>query len=245
MMAQVKKLWWPLGLVLIVGVAAVLAVAFLSRSPNDPPSETQDIENNKEITLPQPQYESDTSIEEALQQRRSVRDYAEGPLALEEVGQLLWAAQGITDDGRGFRTTPSAGALYPLELYVVVGEVETLSPGIYQYDPHNHTLRRVAEGERREALAVEGLGQDWIRDGAINIVFTAIYERVTGRYGERGRQYVHMEAGHAAQNVYLQCASLELGGVVVGAFEDEGVQNVLQVPKDHVPLYIMPVGRLP
>ncbi len=237
---HIEKLWWPLGLVLVV---AVLAVAFLSRGSNDPSLEPKETESQG-ITLPPPQSESDTSVEEALWQRRSIRDYAEGPLTLQEVGQLLWSAQGITDE-RGYRTAPSAGALYPLELYVVVGEVETLPPGVYHYDPPNHALQRVADGERREALAGEALGQAWIRHGAIDIVFTAIYERVTDTYGHRGRQYVHMEAGHAAQNAYLQCASLKLGTVVVGAFNEGGVQDVLELPEERVPLYIMPVGRLP
>ncbi|MFO7918106.1 MAG: SagB/ThcOx family dehydrogenase [Anaerolineae bacterium] len=241
MMAEIKKFWWPLGLVLVV---AVLAMAFLSRGSNDHAPEPEEAEGNKGITLPQPQRESDTSIEAALRQRRSIRDYGKGPLALEEVGQLLWAAQGITDE-RGYRTAPSAGALYPLELYVVVGEVETLDPGVYHYDPQNHALEPVAEDDRRQALTKEALGQAYIGRGAIDIVFTGIYERTTGKYGHRGRRYVHMEAGHAAQNVYLQCVSLELGTVVVGAFGDEGVQDVLELPEERVPLYIMPVGRLP
>ncbi|MFP3896020.1 MAG: SagB/ThcOx family dehydrogenase [Anaerolineales bacterium] len=241
MMVQVQKWWWSLGLMLVV---AVLAVAFLSRGSKHRSLESAGLEGDSDIALPQPQREGDISVEEALQRRRSVRDHAEGPLSLEEVGQLLWAAQGISDE-RGYRTAPSAGALYPLELYVVVGEVETLAPGIYHYDPQTHALQLVAEGERREALAAKALGQTCVRHGTIDIVFTAIYERVMGKYGERGRRYVHMEAGHAAQNVYLQCASLELGAVVVGAFEDKGVQDVLELPEERVPLYIMPVGRLP
>jgi SagB-type dehydrogenase family enzyme len=201
-------------------------------------------ESGEEVILPEPQYESDTPLEEALRQRRSIRDYAESPLTLQEVGQLLWAAQGTTDE-RGYRTAPSAGALYPLELYVVVGEVEILAPGVYHYDPESHALERVAEGDRRQALTKEALGQAYIRRGAMDIVLTGIYERTTDKYGHRGRQYVHMEAGHAAQNVYLQCVALELGTVVVGAFQDEGVQGVLELPEERVPLYIMPVGKLP
>lgn len=240
-MIQIKQFWWPLGLVLVV---AVLAVACSSKSPTRNAPEPEETEGDKEIALPQPQYESETSIEEALRQRRSIRNYAEKALTLEEVGQLLWAAQGITDE-RGYRTAPSAGALYPLELYVVVGEVEMLDPGVYHYDPHNHALQPVADGDRRQALTKEALGQSYIRRGAIDIIFTGIYERTTNKYGHRGRQYVHMEAGHAAQNVYLQCVPLELGTVVVGAFGDEGVQDVLELPEERVPLYIMPVGRLP
>ncbi|MEA3406902.1 MAG: SagB/ThcOx family dehydrogenase [Chloroflexota bacterium] len=231
--------WWPLGLIIVVVVAIV--VALLSKSPKGHPPESR---GDREIVLPMPRRESDVSVEEALQQRRSIRDYAEAPLTIVEVGQLLWAAQGITDE-RGYHTAPSAGALYPLELYVVVGKVETLAPGVYHYDSHNHALERVADGDRRQALAREALEQDCVRQGAIDIVFTAVYERTTAKYGQRGRQYVHMEAGHAAQNVYLQCVPLKLGAVVVGAFQDKGVQDVLELPEERIPLYIMPVGKLP
>ena len=240
-MNKIPKTYWSLGLVLVI---TLLTLGCLSKDPRRSAPKPDATGSGEEIALPQPQYESDISIEEALRQRRSIRDYAEEPLTLEEVGQLLWAAQGVTDE-RGYRTAPSAGALYPLELYLVVGDVETLSPGVYHYDPYNHTLQPVADGDRRQALTKEALGQAYIRRGAIDIVFTAIYERTTDKYGHRGRQYVHMEAGHAAQNVYLQCVSLDLGAVVIGAFQDKGVQDVLELPEERIPLYIMPVGKLP
>jgi SagB-type dehydrogenase family enzyme len=233
--------WWSLALVLVI---TFLTLGCSSRGPQRVAKEPTVTGGGEEIALPEPQYESDTSLEETLRQRRSIRDYGGGTLTLEEVGQLLWAAQGITNE-RGYRTAPSAGALYPLELYVVVGEVKGLSPGVYHYDPQDHALERMLDGDQRQALASEALGQAPVRRGAIDIVFTGIYERTTYKYGERGRQYVHMEAGHAAQNVYLQCVSLDLGTVVVGAFQDEGVQDVLELPEKRVPLYIMPVGRLP
>lgn len=196
----------------------------------------------QEISLPDPSYDSEVSIEAALQNRRSQRSYLDKALTLAEVSQLVWAAQGITND-RGFRTAPSAGATYPLELYVIAGNVENLMSGIYKYEPNGHQLIRIAEGDKRNDLADAALGQSSIRDGAIDLVFSAVYERTAQRYGERAKRYVHIEVGHAAQNVYLQAESLELGTVVIGAFDDESVNKVVRMPKDEQPLYIMPVGK--
>jgi SagB-type dehydrogenase family enzyme len=195
------------------------------------------------ITLPDPDYDSDVSLEQALLQRRSVRTYEEGALNLKEVGQLLWAAQGVTDPS-GMRTAPSAGALYPLEVYVVVGNAEGLPAGIYKYRPDSHTLVRVLEGDLRQALCQAALSQAYVQQGAIDIVITAVYERVTVKYGERGMQYVHLEAGHAAQNICLQATALKLGTVTIGAFYDADVKTVLSAAADEEPLYILPVGRI-
>lgn len=191
--------------------------------------------------LPEPVYKSNTSVEEALLERRSIRTYSKENLTIEEVSQLLWAAQGITAPAWGGRTAPSAGATYPLELYLVVGDVTGLDKGVYKYIPDGHVIKKVMEGDIREELAVAALGQRWVRDAPINIVFTAVYERTTKRYGDRGIRYVHMEVGHAAQNVHLQAVSLNLGTVVVGAFRDDVVKKIMNIPED--PLYIMPVGR--
>lgn len=194
------------------------------------------------IKLPEPRYDSEVSIEETLLKRRSVRSYTDEPLTLEEVSQLLWSAQGITADWGG-RTAPSAGATYPLETYLVVGDVSGLGRGVHKYRPREHELRRVLDGDRRAELAAAALGQSWVRAGAVDIVLTALYERTTRRYGERGIRYVHMEVGHAAQNVYLQAVALGLGTVVIGAFHDSQVKRILNLPDDEHPLYIMPVGR--
>lgn len=196
------------------------------------------------IKLPEVKLKSDCSIEEALLKRRSVRDYKDEPLTLQEVSQLLWAAQGITDP-RGFRTAPSAGATYPLELYVVVGNVEGLEKGVYKYNPYENKIVKILDGDKRRELAVAALHQEWVEKCAINLVFTAVYERTTLRYGERGRvRYVHMEVGHAAQNVYLQAVSLKLGTVVIGAFYDDQVKKILNLPDNEEPLYIQSIGRL-
>jgi len=201
-------------------------------------TEPSPVEGNARIIL----YDSDISVEEALLKRRSVRNYTDKALTLQEVSQLLWAAQGTTDPS-GKRTAPSAGALYPLEVYVVVGNVKDVARGVYKYEPQQHELVRVLDGEQRKALAEAALNQQSIAQGAIDIVITAIYERTTKKYSDRGIRYVHMEAGHAAQNVYLQAVAMNLGMVVIGAFYDDQVKEVLNLPENEEPLYIMPVGR--
>jgi len=207
-----------------------------------PESKVSPVEGKDEIMLPEPRYESGVSIEETLRKRRSVREYADEALTLPEVAQLLWAAQGITSPG-GKRTVPSAGALYPLEVYVVIGKVAGVTPGVYSYRPQSHKLAKVRDGEQRAALCQAALAQESVEQAAIDIVITAVYERTTITYGDRGLRYVHMEAGHAAQNVYLQAEALGLGTVVIGAFLDEPVKRVLGLPEDEEPLYIIPVGR--
>lgn len=199
--------------------------------------------NLQEIILPQPEKVSQSSIEETLLERRSIREYKDESLALKEVSQILWAAQGITEPTWGGRTAPSAGALYPLEVYLAVRKVEDLEPGIYHYLPLNHKLIGILEGDINEKLAEAGLNQSCIEKAPINLVITAFYSRTTAKYGERGIRYVHLEAGHAAQNVYLQVQSLGLGTVTIGAFDDDEVRKLLNLSEEETPLYIMPIGR--
>lgn len=182
------------------------------------------------------------SLEELLLQRRSVRRYADAPLTQDEVFKLLWAAQGITRAGGG-RTAPSAGALYPLEIYVVAGNVEDLAPGVYKYEPVGDELVHVKDGDVRASLAAAALGQGCVREAAIDIVIGAVYERTTAKYGSRGDRYVHIEVGHAAQNICLQAPALGLGLVTVGAFQDDLVKMIIGMEADETPLYIIPVGR--
>ena len=194
------------------------------------------------VNLPAPRHTSDVSLEAALAQRRSVRSYASGQVTLEELSQLLWAAQGITD-ASGFRTAPSAGALYPLEVYVVAGDVKDLPDGVYHYLPREHRLHPVMDGDRRIALADAALGQSSIRTAAVDIVIAGVYERTSVKYGTRAVQYVHIEVGCAAQNVYLEATALGLGTVYIGAFSDDNVRRVLHMPSEERPFAIMPVGR--
>ena len=204
-------------------------------------SEVEDNEkiNDKEIKLPEPSYEG-KALEKTLQERRSRREYTNQALSLKDLSQILFAAQGITSEGGG-RTAPSAGALYPLELYAVVGNVEELAPGVYHYNPQKHSIKKILDGDKRKNLENVALGQSPIGKAAIDLIFTAVYERTMQKYGDRGIRYVHLETGHAAQNVYLQCESLGLGTVVIGAFSDEQVKTVLNIEEE--PLYIMPIGH--
>ncbi|HEY6006748.1 MAG TPA: SagB/ThcOx family dehydrogenase [Geobacteraceae bacterium] len=194
------------------------------------------------VQLPQPRFDGGTSLEGALLARRSVRDYRDEPLTLAEIGQLLWAAQGVTAPD-GFRTAPSAGALYPLELYVVAGKITGLLPGTYRYRPQTHTLTPVLAGDRRGELCAAALHQAAIRKAPASLVFSAVLARTTGKYGKRGVRYVYMDHGHAAQNVCLQAVALDLGTVVIGAFDDDDVKRVMSLSPGEEPLAIMPVGR--
>lgn len=194
------------------------------------------------IKLSQPRTRGSVSIEEALLKRRSVRSYTGVPLSIEELSQLLWAAQGMSHP-RGYRTAPSAGALYPLELLVAAGRVGALSPGVYRYDPHRHEIVLHREGDRRANLRRAALDQSAVGNAPAVLIFCAVYERTTRKYGERGVRYAMMEAGHAAQNVHLQVVSLGLGTVLIGAFRDDQVKSVLELGGNEEPLYLMPVGK--
>ena len=190
----------------------------------------------QEITLPTPRSPGEKSLEAILALRRSVRDYVTYTLTLAEIGQLFWAAQGMTASWGG-RTAPSAGATYPLEIYAATPQ------GCYHYLPRDQKAELIAQGDLREKLWEAGLRQDSIRSAAVVFVIMAIYERTSPRYADRAPRYVHLEAGHAAQNLLLQAVALGLGAVPVGAFDDEKVQAALALPADYKPLYLIPVGR--
>src|SRR6056297_1187597 len=193
------------------------------------------------IDLPQPQKNSSISVEEAIANRRSVRNYSDEPLSLSSVSQLVWAAQGVTGpDGRK-RAAPSAGALYPLEVYVVAEDLPDLDAGVYHYLPSSHNLELVSEGRAMKDLARAALGQMFISEAPAAIVITGDYSVTTQKYGERGKQYVHMEAGHAAENLFLQATSLDLETVTVGAFQEKELKELLNIPDQEIPFYIMPI----
>ena len=202
-------------------VAVIVCLTWLE------PNEFKPTEVYSFVELPSPETTDTMSVEEAIQRRRSIRSYADEPLSLQDISQLMWAAQGITDPVGNLRAAPSAGATYPLEVYVVVGRncVIALDEGLYRYDLYEHHLEYILEGDLRSSLAEAALGQGWVREAPINIVIAAVYERTTSRYGERGIRYVHMEVGHVGQNLYLLAEARGLGMVVVGAFHDD--QHVL------------------
>jgi len=197
------------------------------------------------VKLPEPRLKGEMSVEEAVQRRRSRRHFTAAPLTLEQLSQLLWSAQGITDPGGRKRAAPSAGATYPMDLFVAVGPktVGDLGPGVYRYVPAGHELAEVFGGDVRAQVAEAALGQDFLGSAPLDILMAADYGRTAGRYGERAPRYVHMEAGHISQNLYLQAEALGLGTVAVGAFRDEAMARVFRLPSHLTPLYLMPIGH--
>jgi len=205
-----------------------------------------------EVLLPLPGRVTALTVEEAILLRKSIREWAREPITVEHLSMLLWATQGIVEDaGFGWyrRAAPSAGATYPLEVYVVVGERGVslgggsyLKAGVYKYNYLRHSITLVKEGDFRADLWRASLRQDWVKTAPVNIVICAVYERTTGRYGERGVRYVHMEAGHVGQNIYLVATALNLGTVAIGAFYDDEVARIVGAAKNERPLYIFPVG---
>ncbi len=196
----------------------------------------------KTLSLPAPERDGCVSLERALQDRRTRREFGAQPLTLAAVSQLLWAMQGTTGP-EGGRTAPSAGALYPLEVYVAVGAAQGFAAGVYRYIPASHELTAVVAGDVRQALADAALGQQWVAQAPVVFVIGAVEARTTGKYGARGTRFVHIEVGHAAQNALLQAASLGLNAGVVGAFDDDRVAQELHLPAGVAPLYLLPVGR--
>ena len=188
------------------------------------------------IKLPDPVTDGSVSLEAALPLRRSVREYSTKPLTQEEISQLLWAAQGLTD-ARGHRTAPSAGATYPLELYLVSED------GFFHYKTKDHALELIRDADLRQDLFEASLEQEFILEAPLTVVYTAVFTRTEQRYGSRARRYIHVEVGHAAQNMMLQAVALGLGTVAVGAYKDASVSRVLDLPADHIPLYLVPVGH--
>lgn len=198
-----------------------------------------------QIYLPPPNQRGSISLEETIAGRRSIRDFSPEPVSQLQLSQILWSAQGITDTSWKYRTVPSAGATYPLEIFVVCGRdgVEGVASSIYHHNIDNHSLTLHHQGEVRLELARAALNQEFIYQAPVDIVICALYERTTLDYGNKGERYVHMEVGHAGQNIYLQAIALGLATVAIGAFHDEQVRQVLRLDKQYKPLYIMPVGK--
>lgn len=188
------------------------------------------------VELPPPQETGKTSLESALAHRRSIRRFADRPLSWQEISQILWAAQGITG-GRELRTAPSAGAIYPLEVYAVLAE------GLFHYEPLRHSLSRRSADDLRSTLRRAALDQQFVEEAPLVIVVAGDYGKTASRYGGRAERYVILEAGHVAQNVLLQAVAIDLGGVPVGAFDDEEVRRALGLSADLTPLYLIPLGE--
>lgn len=196
-----------------------------------------DTERGDAKALPPPVVPGQMSLEQAITERRSVRAFLDQPLTIEDIAQLCWAGQGITDSQRGFRASPSAGALFPIELYVVTAD------GVDHYLPRGHRLERHLAQNVRGALQEAALGQDSVGQAPACMVITAVVERTARKYGRRAQRYCFIEAGHVAQNILLQATALQLAGVPVGAFEDQKIASVLKLPQTHQVLYLLPVGH--
>lgn len=194
------------------------------------------------VPLPRPQLAGEVALKTAFAERRSVREYTRDPLTLAEVAQVLWAGQGATHSGAR-RTVPSAGALYPIELYLLAGDVTGLETGLYRYRVAGHDLAELGQQDLRAKLADAALGQDQVKAAPAVIVITGAVGRTASKYGQRATRYVLMEVGSAAQNIHLQAAALRLGTVVIGAFTDARVMQVLGMPDEESPFCIMPLGR--
>lgn len=188
--------------------------------------------------LPEP--DKTTPLSQLLIKRKSIRKFRKEPLKSADLSRILWATYGATDRNR--RVVPSAGATYPMEIYVFVKNIEDIKPGIYKYNYHEHSLILIKEGDYSKELAKACLDQSWVREAPVNIVITALYEKTTGWYGERGFRYIYMEAGHVGQNIYLASVEMGLGTVAVGAFRDEEIANLIGLGEDHLMLYVFPIG---
>jgi len=194
------------------------------------------------ITLPEPKKRGTTSVEESLLKRRSIREFEPGPLAISEVGQILWSAYGITSK-EGFHTAPSAGALFPLRVYLAADRVTGLDSGIYKYEPAIHSLDLIREGSSCKQLADATFSQEYIAEASATLIISADYEGPREKYGDQGQKFTWMDLGHLGQNVHLQAVSLDIGTVAVAAVRPGEIEKFLGLQNEEV-LYLMPLGRM-
>lgn len=217
----------------VLAVGTVLVVA--CGSPGTAPGTEGDPATRVRRPLPEPSTTGTAALEDAIATRRSIRDFDVRALTAAQIGQLLWAAQGVTDDD-GRRAAPSAGATYPLEVYAVTPDA------VGRYLPETHALEVHRQGDHRTATADTTFDQEWVGDAPLILVLTAVEARTEQRYGDRAGSYVLLEVGHAAQNALLQATALGLAGTPVGAFDAEALARALHLPADHEPVYLLPIG---
>ncbi len=201
------------------------------------------VRGDQEIVLPEPAVQGDVSVEQAILQRRSVREFGPDPLTLTEISQLAWAAQGVTDHARGYRAAPSAGATFPIEIDFLITGSDDLDDGVYRYVVENHALVRRMTGDQRQPVHETSLRQDSILQAPVVMLVSGMLSRTEARYGERALRFMYMEAGHVAQNVYLQATALDIGMVVIGAFRDAELGQAIQLETGEQPLYVIPLGK--
>jgi SagB-type dehydrogenase family enzyme len=220
-------------LMLIVGLAILMLLPLFLM---DQSILAQEKSRGETVKLPSPRNDSDVSIEKALLQRRSIRSYKEEPLSLNDLSQILWAAQGITEPKRGLRTAPSPRAVYLLEIYVLLGNVTNLPMGMYKYQPQGHELVKIADGDKKAEL-FKAAGQAPIKNAPVALVIAGLLEKT------QNPAWMYLEAGHAAENIYLQSVSLKLGTVAMAGFKEDEVRKALNLPEKERVLYIMPLGK--
>jgi SagB-type dehydrogenase family enzyme len=190
------------------------------------------------INLPEPKLSGKMSVEEAIARRRSERSFSAEELTMDQISQLLWSAQGITDKSWGFRAAPSAGSLYPLTVYILKKD------GLFQYLPDGHKLVQISTEDKRPSLVRASLTQSFIGEAPLVIIIAGNFRIIESKYGQRAYRYLNMEIGHAAENIHLQAAALGLVSVPVGAFWDDVVAKTMELPDTQDPFYIIPVGYL-
>lgn len=199
------------------------------------------------IDLPTPQITGDKSVEQAINDRRSIRRFTNEPLTLQDISQLLWAAQGITNKNTNFRAAPSAGHTFPLEVYVLVGKggVKGLNEGLYHYNPFKNTLEQILDNDARPELSQAANGQEWVKEAPVNIIITGNYQKMIDKYKDEklSTRFVDMEAGHVGENIYLEVEARNLATVALGSFKDDQVHQILKIPDNEETLYIFPVGH--
>lgn len=250
---MVSRRSFILSLISSIALSLILGPLLVLRAYLKPGGDLVDVNYrvvNGRLELPLPKLDGVMSVERALANRRSIREYTRDPLTLEELSQILWASYGVSEVTYGFKTTPSAGATYPLNIYVVaypegvlMPNGSYLEPGSYRYYPDAHAIELVRKGDLSYELYKASLEQEWVLKAKACIVITATYERTTRRYGERGVRYVLIEVGHAGQNIYLQATALGLATVAIGAFYDERVREIIGAPHNEHVLYIMPLAK--
>jgi SagB-type dehydrogenase family enzyme len=230
-------------LIFVIPLLLLSSIKLISLDSDQPPGTDNSTKSREVITLPFPNRDGKVSLEKAIIERKSIRNFSAEELNLNDVSQLLWAAQGITHEGIK-RSAPSAGAAYPLELYVLSNKIKGLTGGIYKYNSNEHIITRVLKVTADKRLIPDITSQSWIADAPLVIVIGANYSRTEKRYGKRAKRYVKLEAGHAAQNILLQATAMNLGAVTVGSFNDTDLKSMIGMENDESPLYILPVGKI-
>lgn len=225
---------------IIIFISIFILIAGCSKAENTKTGEntTQNEENQDIIHLPQPDKEGGGGLHKILNDRRSIRSYVDGEITKEELSQILWSGDGISYEERAFRTAPSAGALYPIDIFVFNEE------GVFRYEPQDHYLKRVQDEDRRDDLYTASLSQGAVRDADTVLVLMGFVERTSVKYGDRALRYVYIEGGHICQNILLEVENLGLGAVPIGAFHDEQILEILSLEDDVVPVFVIPIGRV-